>query len=70
MGVFRKVKSKGKEKPDILARIRQNIVLCNKNKLKMQFILDKEENKRNIYDLKALGLILGMPTWMTKSLNF
>ncbi len=60
------IKAKSKEKSEILARIKQNIKLCNKNKLKMKFI--SQENKRNIYDLKSLGLVLGMPTWMTKSL--
>ncbi len=54
-----------KEKAKILARIEQNIKLCNKNKLHMKFISKK---KRNDYDLKALGLVLGMPTWMTKKL--
>jgi len=53
-----------KIKSEILARIKQNIMLCNKNKLKMIFI----GQKRNIYDLKSLGLVLGMPTWMTKLL--
>jgi RNase P/RNase MRP subunit p30 len=57
-----------KEKSQILARIRQNIFLCNKNKVKMKFLALKEKNQRNIYDLKSLGLILGMPTWMTKEL--
>ena len=52
-----------KQKAEIIARIIQNIKLCNKNKLKMKFISHK--NPRNIYDLKSLGLILGMPTWMT-----
>ncbi len=55
-----------KNKSDILARIKQNIKLCNKNKLKMKFI--SEKYKRNIYDLKSLGFVLGMPTWMTKTL--
>jgi RNase P/RNase MRP subunit p30 len=55
-----------KIKADILARIRQNIFLCNKDKIKMKFIIQKEKNNRNTYDLKSLGLILGMPTWMTK----
>jgi len=55
-----------KQKKEILARIKQNIKLCNKNKLKMKFISQKD--KRDIYDLKALGLVLGMPTWMTKTL--
>ena len=54
-----------KNKHEILARIQQNIRLCNKNKLKMKFI--QQKHQRNIYDLKSLGLILGMPTWMTKS---
>ena len=60
------MESKGKRKADILARIKQNIMLCNKNKLKMTFVQLKA--KRNIYDLKALGVVLGMPTWMTKNL--
>ena len=60
------INSKGKSKAEILARIKQNIKICNKNKLKMKFI---RTQYRNIYDLKALGLILGMPTWMTRLLN-
>lgn len=56
--------SGGKEKAEILARIEQNIKLCNKNKIKTRFFSEKRE----IRDLKALGLVLGMPTWMTKSL--
>jgi len=61
-----KISTKGKNKSDILARIKQNIKLCNKNKLKMKFI--SEKYKRGIYDLKSIGLILSMPTWMTKTL--
>jgi len=60
------INSSEKEKSRILARIKQNIKLCNKNKLKMKFI--SFEQKRDIYDLKALGLVLGMPTWMTRNL--
>ncbi|MFH1311391.1 MAG: RNase P subunit p30 family protein [Nanoarchaeota archaeon] len=59
------LKAEKKEKSEILARIKQNIKLCNKNKLKMQFI---SEEKRDKYNLKSLGLVLGMPTWMTKYL--
>lgn len=54
-----------KEKSEILARIRQNIKLCNKNKLKMRFISEGNADK---YNLKSLGLTLGMPTWMTSAL--
>jgi len=61
------VKPKVKEKANILARVRQNVRLCNKNKIKMQFVFS-DKNKKEIHDLKALGLVLGMPTWMTKSL--
>ena len=57
-----------KKKLEILARIKQNIVLCNREKIKMKFIIRKEKNNRSIHDLKALGLILGMPTWMTKDI--
>ncbi|MBI3623304.1 hypothetical protein HY212_04485 [Candidatus Pacearchaeota archaeon] len=55
------VNSNEKGKEMILARIRQNIELCKKYKVKMTFI---EKEKKDIYDLKALGLVLGMPTWM------
>jgi len=57
-----------KNKSEIRARLKQNITLCNKNKIKMKFIIQKEKNNRNIHDLKSLGLILGMPTWITKEL--
>lgn len=60
------IDSNPKEKTEILSRIRQNIKICNKNKLKMEFISQK--NKRDVRDLKSLGLSLGMPTWMTKSI--
>ena len=53
-----------KTKSELLARIRQNIFICNKNKLKMTFITQKQKNKRNSIELKSLGLSLGMPTWM------
>lgn len=55
-----------KDKSKILARIQQNIMLCNKNKIQMQFL---GENKRNLHDLKSLGLVLGMNTTMTKGLQ-
>jgi len=60
------IKTSEKEKARILARVAQNIRICNKNKLKMKFIY--KNNKRNIYDLKSLGLILGMPTTIVKNL--
>lgn len=63
------LEAKAEKKKEILARIKQNIKLCNKQKLKMDFIALKKQNKRDIYDLKALGLVLGMPTYMTSSLN-
>jgi len=62
------IESQPIKRQEILARIKQNVRLCNKNKLKMKFITQKSENNRDIYDLKALGLVLGMPTWMTKSI--
>jgi len=59
------INSRGKNKADILARVKQNIKLCNKNKLKMKFY---GRSVRDIYSLKALGLILGMNTSITKTL--
>ena len=63
------VESGKKRKSDILGRVIQNVKLCNKNKLKMKFVSLKNKNKRDISDVKFLGLVLGMPTWMTKNLN-
>ncbi|MCF7910060.1 hypothetical protein K9L16_00100 [Candidatus Pacearchaeota archaeon] len=59
-----------REKSKILARIQQNIKLCNKNKIQMVFASPSGKFKnRDLHDLKSLGLVLGMPTWMTKSLE-
>ena len=60
------LESSGKEKAEILARVRQNIELCKKNRLKAEFISLAEKNRRNSFDLKSLGLVLGMPTEMVK----
>jgi len=60
------LESKGKEKSEIMSRIKQNIMLCKKNKLEMKFVSQKASNKKDFRDLKALGLSLGMPTWMIK----
>jgi ribonuclease P/MRP protein subunit RPP1 len=60
------IKAEEKKKSDLIARIRQNIKICSKNKVKMKFI--SKSNKRNQLDLQALGLVLGMPTWMIKEL--
>lgn len=55
------LKTKGKEKVEILSRVIQNVEICKKNKVKMLFVGGKDA-----YDLKSLGLVLGMPTWMIK----
>ena len=54
------------EKQKIISRIQQNVALCNKNKLRMKFIIQNIKNQRDIYELKSFGAVLGMPTWMTK----
>jgi RNase P/RNase MRP subunit p30 len=51
------------EKAQILARVKQNIELCKKNKLKMTFI----GKQKDTYDLISLGLVLGIPTSITKT---
>ncbi len=61
------INNKDKTKAEIIARVKQNIKLCSKNKLQMKFCGASTSKKGN-YDLKALGLSLGMPTWMTKNL--
>ncbi len=56
-----------KNKAKILGRIRQNVKICKKAKLKMMFFSEKEN--RNSRDLTALGLVLGMPTNMLKRIE-
>ncbi|PJC45714.1 hypothetical protein COU58_03225 [Candidatus Pacearchaeota archaeon CG10_big_fil_rev_8_21_14_0_10_32_42] len=56
-----------KEKEKIVSRIIQNVKLCSRNKVGMVFVEGKE--KRDIHLLKSLGLVFGMPTWMTADLN-
>ncbi len=62
------INTEGLEKANIISRIMQNIKLCKKYKINIKFITN-EANKRDIHDLKALGLVLGMPTWMTKNIE-
>lgn len=62
------IESHEREREKIIARIKQNIRICNKHNLKMKFITQNSKNKRDKYDLKALGIILGMPTKMVKTL--
>ena len=59
------ISSKNKEK--ILSRIIQNIKLCNKQKVQMKFVSQKRNINKN--NLKSLGSVLGMPTWMIKNIN-
>jgi len=54
------LENSGKEKSEIIARIIQNIKICNKIKLNKKFVSQKEKNKRNSYDLKSLEIVLGM----------
>lgn len=62
------IEAKEKGKSEIISRVIQNVKICNKKKVKMKFIALKSKNKRDLYDLKSLGIVLGMPTWMIKDL--
>lgn len=55
-----------KEKSKILGRVVQNIEICKKYRVRMEFI--SKNYQRDKRDIKSLGLVLGMPTWMTKNL--
>jgi RNase P/RNase MRP subunit p30 len=53
-------------KDQILSRLKQNIILCNKNRIQIKFFnIGKNRDEKGI---KSLGLVLGMPTWMVKKL--
>lgn len=56
-----------KDKEKILSRIRQNISLCKRVKVRMKFF---SESEQDVYFLKSLGLVLGMPTWMVKEVYY
>ena len=40
------LQTKGKERSEILARVQQNIKLCNKKKIKMYFITQNKKNSK------------------------
>ncbi len=53
-------------KAQILSRVKQNITLCKKQKLKMTFITKRKTDKNS---LVSIGLVIGMPTNMLKFFN-
>ncbi|MBU0894728.1 MAG: hypothetical protein KKF48_00495 [Nanoarchaeota archaeon] len=61
------ISSKPKQKAEILARIKQNIKLCNKNNLPIVFV---GKIQKEIYDLKALGLVLGISTKISSTMKY
>lgn len=67
IGIYLDELINSKEREKIVSRVRQNVKLCSRKKIQMQFIFEKE--KRSLVLLKSLGLVLGMPTWMTKNLE-
>jgi len=56
-----------KEQSRIIARLKQNINLCKKEKLTMQFIEIK--NHRELHEIKSILASLNAPTWMIKKLR-
>ncbi len=60
----------GKEKAEILGRIRQNIRLSRKKTLGLNIkFISKNKFSKDEYDLRALGLVLGMSTSLIKNLK-
>src|SRR3989344_2406861 len=53
-----------KEKSEIIARIKQNIRICKKDKLKIKFVGKTQKTQK---DLQALSLVLGMDTKTAKN---
>ena len=51
------------ERVNLLGKMMQNVMLCNKYKIKMYIVnfVNNDLDERNINDLKDLGLSLGMP---------
>ena len=55
------------EKGKIISRVKQNIALCKKKKISMQWISEKNQHHRNKQELQALGVVLGMNTEIAKN---
>jgi RNase P/RNase MRP subunit p30 len=62
------LESRGKERAEVLGRVRQNIKLCNKENVQAEIITFNERYLKNEYDLRALALILGMSNKLVKDL--
>jgi len=62
------LESRGKERAEIIGRIRQNIRLCNKENVSAEVITLNQKYLKNEYDLKALALVLGMSNRLVKDL--
>lgn len=60
------LKANKSEKVKLIARLVQNVKICRKAKLKMEFI--SSNYSKDNHDLRSLGLVLGMPTKMTSTL--
>jgi RNase P/RNase MRP subunit p30 len=56
-----------KKLAQILARLQQNIQICKKKKVSMQWITTNKEYHRDIHELYSLGIVLGMDTKMAKT---
>jgi len=60
---FNKIlKLNNEDKIDLLGKVMQNIMLCNKYKVKMVIVnfINNELDERNVNDIRDLGLTLGM----------
>ena len=60
VGIGFSINNLQKNKIDLLGKIMQNIMLCNKYKVKVYIVEFINNEEHNIDDLKALGLILGI----------
>jgi RNase P/RNase MRP subunit p30 len=56
-----------KEQNRVIARLKQNISICKKEKLEMQFV--QKKYKRETHELKSLLASLKAPTWMVSKLQ-
>lgn len=55
-----------KNRQRVLARLRQNVELCNRTKVQIKVIIGKFE--RSDIDIRSLFSTIGAPTWMLKKL--
>lgn len=63
------LKAKESQRSNIIGRMKFNVVLCNKYKVKM-YVCNSTKEKKGVSDLEAFGRILGMRKVIVKKFEY